>query len=117
MKYLFLLSLVTISIFAFSSGRYTPALIVNHDKVAHALIFFVLSFLMHRSFLIMPITKMMGLMILLGIVIELIQFLFISRGFSLEDLMHDGIGVILYASAYKSVKAICFFFGHHQERG
>ena len=100
MKYLFILSLITISFFAFSPGQYTPAFIVNHDKAAHTLTFFVLSFLMHRSFIMIPITKIMMFTISLGIAIELIQFLFTSRGFSLEDLMYDVIGVTMYVIAH-----------------
>ncbi len=100
MKYLFVLSLITISIFAFSPGQYTPAIIVNHDKAAHALAFFILSFLVHCSFRIIPIYKIMMLTITIGLAIELIQFLFTSRGFSLEDLMYDIVGVSIYVMIY-----------------
>lgn len=104
MKYLFLLSLAVICVFAFSPGQYTPAFIVNHDKAAHAVTFFVLMFLMHRSFKTMPVTTIALFVILLGIAIELIQFLFTSRGFSLEDLLYDAVGITMYAMVLSIIR-------------
>lgn len=100
MKYLLVLSLIIISLFAFSPGEYTPATIVNHDKTVHALTFFVLSFLLHRSFRNIPVTQIIVFTILMGLAIELIQFIFTSRGFSLEDLMYDIVGVTLYVMTH-----------------
>ncbi|MEN8304382.1 MAG: VanZ family protein, partial [Campylobacterota bacterium] len=82
------------------------AFIVNHDKAAHALAFFLLTFLMHRSFKIMQIQKTMLLTISFGVAIEMIQFFFTPRGFSLEDLIYDIIGVIVYVSVYQSIKTV-----------
>lgn len=100
MKYLFILSLITISVFAFSPGQNTPVFIAYHDKAAHALTFFILSFLMHRSFSLLSMTKIIMFMISLGIAIELIQLLFTSREFSLEDLMYDAIGMTMYITIH-----------------
>jgi len=100
MKYLFILSLIIISVFAFSPGQYTPAFIVNHDKTAHVLTFFVLTFLMQYTFRTIVIYKIMMLAMLLGVTIELIQLLFTSRGFSFEDLIYDVIGITIYGITY-----------------
>jgi len=96
MIYLLLLSLLVISIFAFSPGQYTPAFIVNHDKAAHAVVFFVLSFMMHRSFPAMPMQKNILVLGLLALTIEIVQFLFADRGFSVEDMGFNAMGISLY---------------------
>lgn len=112
MKYLFMVSLICIGVFAFSPGQYTPAFIVNHDKAAHTLTFFVLTFLMHRSFRTLTILYITIFAILLGIAIELIQFFFTSRGFSLEDLMYDAVGIALYIMTY----FVIYFFQKSKEK-
>lgn len=96
MIYLLLLSLLVISIFAFSPGQYTPAFIVNHDKATHAVVFFVLSFMMHRSFPAMPMQKNILVLGLLALTIEIVQFLFADRGFSVEDMGFNAIGISIY---------------------
>lgn len=100
MKYLLILSLGVISFFAFSSGENTPALFVNHDKEAHASAFFLLSFLLHRSFKTISIYKIMMLAMSLGVAIEVIQILFTSRGFHVEDLIYDAVGIAMYCIIY-----------------
>ncbi|WP_428353525.1 VanZ family protein [Methyloprofundus sp.] len=96
MKYLLSLTLLVIGIFAFSSGQLTPAFIVNHDKAAHALTFFILSWMLRRSFPAMPWLKIIMLLSLVALAIETIQFLFAERGFSIEDMLFNAMGIFSY---------------------
>lgn len=98
MKYLLLLSLLVISIFAFSPGHFTPAFIVNNDKAAHLVVFSILSLMMSRSFPAMQVQKNVLLLSLLALAIETIQFLFAKRGFSAEDILYDIAGVLLFVT-------------------
>lgn len=104
MKYLFLLSLLIIAIFAFSPGQFTPAFIVNHDKAAHAITFFLLSWMMRKSFPAMPWLKTIVLLGLGALAIELIQFLFAGRGFSTEDMLFNALGISLYFIAVLTIR-------------
>jgi len=85
-----------IAFFAFSPGQLTPAYIVNHDKAAHAVVFFILSWMMRRSFPAMTMRKMILTVGLLALGIEVIQFLFANRGFSAEDMIYNALGISLY---------------------
>lgn len=96
MKYLLLLSVLIISFFAFSPGQLTPAFIVNHDKAAHAITFFLLSWMMSKSFPMMPLLKTIVLLFLGALAIEVIQFLFAGRGFSTEDMLFNAVGIFSY---------------------
>lgn len=106
MRYVFIVSLMFISVFSFSPGEYTPAFIVNHDKMAHASVFFILSFFLHRAFPVYKIQTIVLFGLSFGLAIETVQYFFASRGFSLEDLIFDSIGVAIYVSAYLSLKKI-----------
>lgn len=116
MKYIFIVSLLIVFVFAFSPGKYTPAYIVDHDKIAHAMAFFMLSFFLHRTFPIWKMQTVMLLMFLFGLTLEMVQFLFTSRGFSLKDLMYDVVGMIIYMSVHLGFKRIAPFFRDTQEK-
>lgn len=95
-KSLLVSGLLVIFVFALLPGQLTPAYIVNHDKAAHALAFFALSLMLAGAFpgLFLP-TRLISLA-LLALLIEAMQYLFVGRGFSVEDLLYDVAGVLLF---------------------
>jgi len=96
MKYMLIGSVLTIFLFALMPGQVTPAFIVNHDKAAHATAFFMLAMMLHRSFVVMPIVHRVSILVLMGLSIEIMQYLFAHRGFSFEDIAYDLLGITLY---------------------
>lgn len=98
MKYVFAGSLLVIFLFALMPGQMTPAVIVNHDKAAHAAAFFLLAFMVQRSFVMMPLSKRLMWLVLMAVSIEMLQYLVAHRGFSLEDLAYDALGIALYTA-------------------
>jgi len=106
---IFIFTIFVISIFAFTSGRLTPAFVVNNDKIFHTLAFIVLSFMMHHSFAMGSLRKSAIFVLFVGVMIEVIQVLFTTRGFSFEDLGFDLLGVMLYSIIY-------YYAGTHIDR-
>lgn len=96
MKYMLIGSVLTIFLFALMPGQVTPAFIVNHDKAAHTAAFFMVAMMLHRSFILMPIVHRISILVLMGLSIEIMQYLFAHRGFSLEDIAYDLLGITLY---------------------
>ncbi|MFK8013647.1 MAG: VanZ family protein, partial [Marinicellaceae bacterium] len=91
----FFLSIIflTILVFAFAPGQWTPAWVVNHDKFSHLIVFFFLGFMVLFSW--PQISKAILLAGLVGfaVFIELLQFSVFNRGFSGIDLVYDFIGI------------------------
>jgi VanZ family protein len=96
MKYILAGSLLTIFLFALMPGQMTPAFIVNHDKAAHVAAFFVLALMFQKSFVMVPLLVRLIVLFLIGVGIEISQYLFSNRGFSLEDIAYDTLGIALY---------------------
>ena len=95
-RYLLLAGLLVIFVFALLPGQLTPAYIVNHDKGAHALAFFILSLMLAGAY---PLWRLRFRLLVLGVLalsIELMQYLFVGRGFSVQDLMFDALGVFSF---------------------
>jgi len=90
------LLLVSISVFAFAPGQWTPAWVVNHDKFSHMVVFFVLSVMLSLSFPKLTLAVHMCSLLSFAVLIELVQFLFVGRGFSIEDLVYDVLGVLVF---------------------
>lgn len=105
-RYLLLAGLMVIFLFALLPGQLTPAYIVNHDKGAHALAFFVLSLMLAGAFPLSGLRFRLLVLILLALSIEAMQFLFVGRGFSGEDLLFDAIGVFLFWVVVESYRMV-----------
>ena len=88
-----ILILLTVLFFAFMPGPVTPAFVVNHDKAFHFLVFFALSLLL--TFAMPKIRHRFHVvsLFLFAIAIELIQLLFVHRGYSLMDILYDVSGI------------------------
>jgi VanZ family protein len=95
-KYLLVLGLLVIFAFSLLPGQMTPAYVVNHDKAAHALAFVILSFMLAGAFPFLSLGVRFMLLALLALIIETLQFLFVGRGFSIEDLLYDLAGMLLF---------------------
>jgi len=92
------LLLVSISVFAFAPGQFTPAWVVNHDKFSHMLVFFVLSVMLSLSFPKLTLITHLFSLLSFAVLIELVQYLFVGRGFSIEDLAYDFLGILVFYS-------------------
>ena len=101
MKYIFFILVGVTLFFSFSAGPITPAIVVNHDKVAHFVVFFVLSFCMNISFSKDTIKNLILVMILLAIGIECVQYLFTNRELSILDLWASLAGIFVYVMIWK----------------
>ncbi len=116
MKYILAGTVLTIFLFALMPGQVTPAFIVNHDKAAHAAVFFMLAMMLHRSFAVMPVLQRVLILGLLGLSIEILQYLFAHRGFSYEDIAYDLLGMALYTMASMQRKLAVKVFGKQSKR-
>ncbi len=96
MKYLFYLLVGVTLFFSLSAAHITPAIIVNHDKFAHFVVFFVLSFCMNLAFPTHAIKDLTVVMISLAVGIELFQYLFAHRELSVVDLGASVAGIFVY---------------------
>ena len=110
MKYILAGLLLTILLFALMPGQMTPAFIVNHDKAAHVAAFFLLALMLQKSFVMVPLLARLMVLILIGVGIEILQYFFSNRGFSLEDIAYDALGIALYTVGAMGVKSAMKIF-------
>ena len=103
------LTIVVISIFAFTSGRITPAFVIDNDNFFHALGFVVISFMIHHSIAHGNLDKTIVYAMAFGGLIELFQVTFTQREFSLSDWAFDALGINLYFIVY-------YYFGEQIHR-
>jgi VanZ family protein len=95
---LFILIVLGVLIFAFAPGQLTPAWIVNHDKFSHMVVFFALSILLSLAIPSLSLVQHSLFLLSFAVLIELVQFLFVGRGFSIEDLAYDFLGILVFYS-------------------
>lgn len=103
MKYLFYMLVGVTLFFALSAGQITPAMVVNHDKFSHFLVFFVLSFCMNISFPTHTIKNLIVGMISFAIGIEFAQYLFANRELSVTDFGASMAGITGYIIMLKFI--------------
>ena len=108
-RFLLTIALISIMIFALAPGNWTPAWVVNHDKFSHMVVFFILAFMLKFSFPKMPVFMQLSLLIAFAFTIELLQYLFFNRGFSVIDLIYDLIGIGLFVVLKGSVPFLVEF--------
>ena len=101
MKYLFFVLVGVTLFFSLSVGQITPAIVVNHDKFAHFVVFLVLSFCMNISFPRHTIKDLIVVMILLAVGIEFVQYLFTNRELSVIDLGASMAGIFVCVTMLK----------------
>lgn len=111
MRYLFFIVVSAILFLAFSPGHFTPKIFFNHDKLAHFCAFFVLSIGMNFSFSAYSIRRLFVVMAFLAIGIEVIQYLFTSREFSIIDFAAGMVGVFTYLVLLKITVQLFSGFG------
>jgi len=101
-----LISLIVTSIFSFIQIDQNLAKILIQDKLLHAAVFSLITFLAYASkFDINRITIFIGL-ILYGLLIEITQNYLSYRSFELYDLLSDIVGVAIGYSAWKFLKKL-----------
>ena len=87
-----------------SAWQNTPQIIQSHDKFAHFIVFFILSFSMTLSHPNISSIKIIFLMLFLAFGIELFQHLFADeRFFSFVDLGAGFLGIILFFMIHKII--------------
>lgn len=84
--------------FALASSRYTPAIVVNHDKLAHFLVFLLLTGSLHRAFPKQSLFPLMSILTILALAIEFAQYYWVGRELSMVDFSASVAGVLLYSS-------------------
>lgn len=99
-------TIATILIFALGPARLTPAYVVNHDKAFHALGFFI--FAISLSLIRQNLSLVLHAFILsvLAFSIEAFQYMFSGRGFSLEDIAYDLVGIAVFYLLVFSAKKL-----------
>ena len=103
MRYLFYIFVGATLFFSLSAGNITPAIVVNNDKFAHVIVFFVLSLFMSIAFPTQSIKNLIVVMILLAVGIEFAQYIFANRELSVLDLGASMVGIIGYMIMLKFI--------------
>ncbi len=77
------------------------------DKIKHIFAFFTLSLLLNRaSSTIQHRLRNMGSLLLFGIFIELVQLFFPQRQSSLDDVVADLVGILLFQLLYSLIRLL-----------
>lgn len=110
MRSLFFGVVVVILFLAFVPSQFDPDLARGHDKIAHFVAFFVLSFSMKVSFSSHTFRRIFLIMALLAAGIEIFQYCFTSRQFSVTDFGAGMAGVFVYLSILRIVRKLYSIF-------
>jgi VanZ family protein len=110
-KSLFYIVVGVILFLAFSPSQFTPSIVGGHDKIAHFVAFFVLSFGMKISFTTYSFRRIFLMMALLAAGIEIFQYGFTSRQFSIADFGAGMAGVFIYLSMVRIITKGYSIFG------
>jgi VanZ family protein len=106
-KVLFFITAFIVFIFAIVPDDNIHLNINNADKVKHFFAFFVLSFLLNRaSSTIEHRIRNMGALLLFGISIEIIQLFFPTRESSIEDIIADSVGILVFQLSLSIIRFI-----------
>ena len=111
MKFFFFVLVGVTLFFSLSVGKITPAIVVNHDKFTHFVVFLVLSFCMNISFPKHTVKELIVVMISLAIGIEFAQYLFANRVLSVIDLGASMVGIFAYVMMLKIIGKIYNILG------
>ena len=96
-KVLFFITSFIVFLFAVVPDDNVHLNINNADKIKHFTAFFVLSFLLNRaSSTIKHRLRNMGALLLFGIFIEIVQLFFPMRESSIEDIIADSVGILIF---------------------
>lgn len=104
-RFLFFSLLAFVLIMSLIPGEADPSGFIN-DKVKHALVFFVLAFVM--EVLAYP-SEHSGvrnalLLMMFGVLIEVLQGQTGYRDFSLGDMVADGVGIVLFYAGFQNFR-------------
>lgn len=110
MKSLFYIVVGVILFLAFTPSKFTPSIVGGHDKIAHFVAFFVLSFGMKFSFSTYSFRRIFLMMALLAAGIEIFQYYFTNRQFSIMDFGAGMAGVFIYLSLLKIITKVYTVF-------
>ena len=112
-KVLFFITTFVVFILAIVPDDQIKLTIDNADKIKHFTAFFVLSFLLNRaSSTIAHRLRNMGALLLFGISIEIVQLFFPQRESSIEDIIADSVGILVF----QLLLSIFRFFRHKYQK-
>ena len=106
-KVLFFITAFIVFVFVIVPDDNIKLPIHDADKIKHFTAFFVLSFLLNRaSSTIRHRLRNMGILLLFGISIEIIQLFFPARESSIDDIIADAIGILVFQLLLSLVRFI-----------
>ena len=106
-KVLFFTTALIVFIFAIVPDDNINLYIDHADKVKHFSAFFVLSLLLNRaSSTIKHRLRNMGALLMFGISIEIVQLFFPARESSIDDIIADGVGILIFQLLLSLVRFI-----------
>ncbi|HHH51134.1 MAG TPA: VanZ family protein [Campylobacterales bacterium] len=96
-KVLFFITAFVVFVLAIVPDDQIKLTVDNADKIKHFTAFFVLSFLLNRaSSTIVHRLRNMGALLLFGISIEIVQLFLPARESSIEDVIADSVGILVF---------------------
>jgi len=96
-KVLFFITAFVVFVLAIVPNDHIKLSIDNADKLKHFTAFFVLSFLLNRaSSTITHRLRNISVLMGFGIFIEIVQLFFPTRESSIEDIIADSIGILVF---------------------
>jgi VanZ family protein len=105
-KVLFYITVVAVFIIAISPSGQSNINIANLDKILHAIAFFVLSLELNRaSSTIEHRIRNMSALLTFGIFIEIAQSFTPTRESSVNDVLADLVGILLFQLFYSLLRA------------
>lgn len=106
-KKLFFATVLMVFIFAIIPTNEISLHPYYDDKIKHLIAFFTLSFLLNRSSSsVEKRLRNMGALLLFGIFIEFVQYFVPDRQSSINDVIADFMGILLFQLSYFSLKFI-----------
>jgi VanZ family protein len=106
-KKLFFITVIAVFILALVPSEQISLHPYYDDKIKHLIAFFTLSFLLNRSSSsIEKRLRNMGALLLFGIFIEFVQYFVPSRQSSINDVIADFMGILLFQLTYSLLKLI-----------
>jgi VanZ family protein len=111
-KILFFITAFIVFIFAIVPDDNIDLYLDNADKIKHFSAFFVLSFLLNRaSSTIKHRIRNMGALLMFGIAIEVVQLFFPARESSINDVIADSVGIMVFQLLLSLSRFIRYYRG------
>jgi len=91
----YLIGAIVVFSYLFFSPQNLPQNIPNSDKVGHIIVFFVLGLLLFKA-TVLRRSKQIVILLSYGIVVECVQYFIPYRSGSIDDVVADSAGILLF---------------------